>query len=384
MAQAADPGATRHLILSSALTALGASAGVLFELADGPNQVYEPSCLSPGFVPPDSSRRVTAGSLLVRWLRVNDSLLPVPDRIGVFETLAESERSALRDWRISCCLPLVSNRELVGWVGCCGHLPATERTTHLPVRTAAWALSLSQARTTWQSLVRAEAVARSNRLSVTGQVAASVAHEVRNPLAAIRSTVQILRDHDVPASEHAGLLQAVLDEVDRVNHVLTGLLTLGKPHHREDVDCDLWSIAEDAAAFCGGYTKRHGQRIVLEGRGPAWVSGDPRELRQVFVNVLLNACQASQPGTEIRLEAAPSDDGDRTWTIVRVVDRGAGVRAIDLARVFEPFYSTKTDGGGLGLSICRDIVERHGGRISMTSQVGTGTTVTICLPRRFT
>jgi signal transduction histidine kinase len=218
-------------------------------------------------------------------------------------------------------------------------------------------------------------------LSITGQLAASIAHEVRNPLAAIRSTVQMIRDEDAAPNEHGRLLNTVIDEVDRVNDVLSHMLVLGRPHTTRQESCNVAEIADSASDFCSPYAKRRGQQIVRTGTETLWVQGDPHELRQVLVNVLLNACQASGSQAIVLVETVCELSGSEgPWAIVRVSDRGTGIPARDLPRVFEAFFSTKTDGGGLGLSLCREIVLRHNGKIEIDSTPDVGTTVTVYLP----
>jgi len=227
---------------------------------------------------------------------------------------------------------------------------------------------------------RGELVARSNRLALAGQMAAGVAHEVRNPLAAVRSIVQMVQDEMDPGTEHPRLLDTVLLEVDRVNQVLTGMLSLGRPTAGRTELIDITALVSDAIAFCGAYARAKGQRVSHEGASALMVVGDAHELRQVCVNILLNACQASRDGQTIHVETDRRDGVDRAVAAVRVVDQGAGIPHDLLAKVFEPFFTTKVNGGGLGLSLCREAMQRHGGDIVISSKAGEGTEVLLTFP----
>jgi signal transduction histidine kinase len=141
------------------------------------------------------------------------------------------------------------------------------------------------------------------------------------------------------------------------------------------VDVAQW--VTDAASFCRAYAHRRSQVITVRSVAAATILGDLNELRQVLVNVLLNACQASANGASIDIQTAIAEPG-HVSIVVR--DEGSGMTPELMARVFEPFYSTKQDGGGLGLAISRDIILQHGGEIVLQSVVGTGTTATIRLP----
>ncbi len=357
--------------------------GILFEPADAKDPAYRATACTQGIDLPGEAASFRRDSLLVKWLRVNGTYLPVPDSHGLCDELPEADRYQLKSLRIAGCLPLVYDRDLIAWLAIveAGSTASENLANRMAPETPRWAARLHDAREAWRERMRTEAVARSQRLSVAGQMAASIAHEIRNPLAAIRSAVQNIRDDDAPRGEHQRLLTAALGEVDRVNDTLTDLLALGRPHPSQHETCDLQAVSNQAATFCRSYADQRGVTIECLGV-PAIVDGDPFELRQVLVNLILNACQASKHGDRIRIETSMENAGAETsQATVRVTDSGTGIPEHEAPRVFDAFYTTKADGGGLGLAICREIIGRHHGQIGLTSDVGKGTVVVIHFPR---
>ena len=207
--------------------------GVLLE-PEPASRVYEVTMASLPGVLSYGPFAFAANSRLVRWLRVNGECLSIPDAVGVFDDLSEHEQNLLRQSAVRACIPLVHERRLVGFVAMSGF---DVRGYELAVQPQLNDLArrLRDARVQWDEARQSESIARSNRLSVAGQLAASIAHEIRNPLAAIRSTVQMLRDDDVPAPSRPQLLSTVMDEVDRVNRTpqptggLHALRRIGRP-----------------------------------------------------------------------------------------------------------------------------------------------------------
>jgi signal transduction histidine kinase len=372
----------RQQILNGALGASG--AGLLLEAGEAPGLPFRPVAISAGVNEASRGLKIGSSSLLPRWLRVNDAVLEFSKQPDILAALPSPEQQALQRAGVTTCVPLVYGRALEAWLAFCSHSAHRSRPAaadNAMARAHAWALALHEAKSAWRTDAQSESVSRSNRLTVAGQLAASIAHEVRNPLAAIRSTVQLIRDEDAPPQDHDRLLTTVIEEVDRVNDVLSRMLALGRERSSTYESCDLAAIANAATDFCFAYAKRQGQRLARRESGQLHVVGDHNELRQVLVNVLLNACQASQRGAAVSVETLGEGEGQSPrWAVVRVTDGGSGIRAEDLPHVFEPFFSTKRDGGGLGLSICRDIIQRHGGHVDLVSEEGTGTTVTIRLP----
>lgn len=372
-----------HTVLRRAVAQWRMTGGVLYEGRAPLHDRFEPTAVEglPADCVPTST--FATGSLLSRWLRVNRRGLAIPDAIGVCEVAPVAEQQELQRIGAVLAVPLVHREDLIGWIALVGPQPAglVDSTTDLPEEVRQWAAELHAEREAADAAARAETLAQSNRLSLAGRMAAGIAHEVRNPLAAVRSIIQLVRSDDAPAEDQRRLMGNAIAEIDRVNGVLTGMLTLGRPSEARVDTLDLTGVLADALSVCGAYARSHGQVIHRGPAGRVPVVGDPHELRQVFVNVLLNACQASAPGGTIHVEIGVADgpDGARLAE-VSVRDSGSGIPAAVVERVFEPFFTTKADGGGLGLALCREAMYRHNGEILLSSEPGVGTMVTIRLP----
>jgi signal transduction histidine kinase len=370
----------RARVLSAAVARAGAQEGLLFE--PHPNDV-KTACVThatPGGLRDASHASLSTEVLMVRWLRVNRVTLALPESTGLWGSLPESWREWLIRRSVVACIPLIHEMKLVGWIFVCGGRPlATTDPRNELIESAMplWAGALRAAQAEHGAAARAALVSRSNRLSLAGHLAASGAHEVRNSLSAVRSMVQLVLNKDVAPAEQDRLLTDVLSAVDRVNVGLSRTLALSRTRETSWTSIDVSQVVTDAATFCRSYAHRRRQVISVRHGAAAHVRGDQHELRQVLVNVLLNACQASSDGGTIEMEDDIAEPG---YVSIVVRDQGAGMTPELMIRAFEPFYSTKQDGGGLGLAISRDIVRNHGGTIVLQSEVGTGTRVTIRLP----
>lgn len=359
--------------LAGALQQLGGRAGALFEQRE-PGGPFTQTAATDSLSPP---AQFPADSLLPRWLRVNNLTLPIPDAIGVCDRLAPTEIDMLKRTGATLAAPLLKGQKLAGWVAVAGESLPSSTPRPVPASLEALAADLFAERLRAKDQARGEVVARSNRLSLTGQIAAGVAHEVRNPLAAVRTIVQMVQRESREHREHAEMLGTVVSEIDRVTNVLTGMLRLGRPSAGRNELIDLTALVQDAVVFCQSYAKAHRQQILFEATNSVPIAGDPHELRQVLVNVLLNASQASGPGQDIGVDIALEVGPAGSSAIVGVIDQGVGIPPGAIKKVFDPFFSTKVDGGGLGLSLCRDAMRRHRGDIAINSRVGEGTTVSL-------
>ena len=231
------------------------------------------------------------------------------------------------------------------------------------------ALLLRQGRQRVRGLYRAE------RLATLGELAAGAAHEIRNPLTSIRSTIQYLRPEFQEGSDKAVLVDELLGEVDRINGIIAGLLSFARPAPPHFEEVDVPALLRQVGRLLDSAARTQGVEFVLpeeEGRA----RGDPDQLKQVFLNLCMNALQAMPEGGRLSLGLVRSDHTLR----VSVADTGTGIPAEDLDLVFDPFFTTREEGTGLGLAVCYGIVSRHEGRIDIESRPGAGTAVHVRLP----
>ncbi|HEY0876569.1 MAG TPA: ATP-binding protein [Vicinamibacterales bacterium] len=372
----------RRHICGEVAARFGSSSVVLFEsVNDG--AVFRATWNSGSLPLPTGT--VASRGRLARWLRVNAELLPIDPGDGRYTWWSPAERELLRETGATMCLPLVVSGRLVAFA-CFTAANAAIR--YDDARRRALEDFARRAAARWGELDQAgrarraaRALYRSQQLSVAGELAATVSHEVRNPLAAIRSLVQFVRDADPESDQRKRLLTDVIDEVDRVGATLARHLDLSRPHHSQFVEIDVGDLVDDVVAFVQRYATRRHVNLTFQRPGlPLRVCADPAELRQVLLNVLLNACQACAGSVTVAMSTGvrPATDQGHALAEISVVDDGHGIA--DASRVFEPFFTTKPDGVGLGLSFCRDALTRCDGTIALRSSVGNGTRVIITLP----
>ncbi len=230
-----------------------------------------------------------------------------------------------------------------------------------------------------------EAMTRAERLAAVGRLAAGVAHEIRNPLAAISGSIELLQQTpDEPdaktKSDAKELMAIVLREVERLNALITDLLDFARPREPDPQQLDLSATLAEMLRVFENDKHLDGARVELEAATPVWIEADAGQLRQVVWNLLRNAAEASPKGTPISVDVAMERDDYQSWARLTVRDRGPGIPLEHRARIFEPFFSTKQGGTGLGLATVHRIVEEHKGRVELDTPAGGGTAVTIRLP----
>ena len=234
-------------------------------------------------------------------------------------------------------------------------------------------------------------VRRGETLAAAGRMAVGLAHEIRNPLGAIRGAVQLLSRElasEVRLHEYTSVL---LTEVDRVNRIIEMLLNLARPVPVRPVPLNLHQLLERVALLTEEAARE--RRVTIVRRyDPSLppVMGDEDRLVQVFHNLVRNAMEAMADGGRVTLATRVSRNplfgkmdlgsGPRSMVEAQVIDEGSGIPAEARARIFDPFFTTKSHGLGLGLAICHQILEQHRGAIDVQSEEGHGTTVTCFLP----
>lgn len=216
------------------------------------------------------------------------------------------------------------------------------------------------------------------KLAALGELAASVAHEIKNPLAGMAGAIQILRESLGPDDERREIMGDILDQVGRLDESVRQLLMFAKPWKPEKQMYDLRQLIEHVMELAKRQQDFEKIRFsVLDGSAAELVVPvDPALLEQVFWNLLQNATQAMPGGGEIRFSFRLWKD----FAVIKVADTGSGIPAEHHEQLFRPFFSTKARGTGLGLPICKKIVEAHGGEMAVSSRAGEGTTVTLRLP----
>jgi len=218
---------------------------------------------------------------------------------------------------------------------------------------------------------------RSYELSLVGQIAAGVAHEIKNPLASIKGAADILTDDDTLPAERDEFRTILRNEVKRIDTTVTEFLAFARPKETKLRKLNLSDVLQTSLRQTEAEATRRGLVVTADISDDVYVNGDPEKLHQMTLNLILNAIQASKEGDKItfRLEVDPQKAAHFT-----IRDAGTGIDADDLNRIFEPFFTTRSSGTGLGLAIVKEIVDSHSGDISIESQKGTGTTVTVTLP----
>ena len=227
-------------------------------------------------------------------------------------------------------------------------------------------------------------VIHAEKLATLGQLAAGIVHEINNPLTSISVYGEyLLSKLSRSGAEHADLkrVERILRSSDRIMSFTRNLLTYARPSKEEAQPVSLNDVLDEAAGFCEHILREADLTVVRDyGENLPKVNAVPGQLHQVFVNLITNACNAApEEGGQVRLTTRLQGH-DRI--VVQIEDNGVGIRASELSRVFEPFFSTrrKGKGTGLGLSIVRNLVEGHQGTIEIASEAGEGTTVLITLP----
>jgi two-component system sensor histidine kinase PilS (NtrC family) len=219
---------------------------------------------------------------------------------------------------------------------------------------------------------------RAERMATLGQLSAGIAHEIRNPLASISGSIELLRQGHAASEEDDALMAIVNREIDRLNGLISDLLDWANPRPPQIVELDLAVLVEETVRVFR-QDKSSGVEVELSAPPALVMAGDAAKLRQVVWNLLRNAAEAAAAGGG---HVAVAVGGSAETAEVAISDDGAGIPREHLSRVFDPFFTTKKRGTGLGLATCHSIVTDHGGTLDVTSNAGGGTRVVMRLPRR--
>jgi len=229
-----------------------------------------------------------------------------------------------------------------------------------------------------------ELLQRAERSAVVGRLASGIAHEIRNPLNFINLSIDHLRasfapKEEAPRAQYVHMLTTIKDELARLNRLVSDFLGYGRPAKLKMREIDARSMIEEVRDLVNTHAEQHAVTVNIkqDGAGDSKLQGDAELIKTCFSNLMINAIQAMPGGGELNISLRP----DNGFLEIKFADTGVGIMPEDLAQIFEPYYSTKETGIGLGLPLTKKIIEEHGGKINVESLLGRGTTFTVTLLR---
>lgn len=226
-----------------------------------------------------------------------------------------------------------------------------------------------------------EQLQHSERLKTTGQLAAAIAHEIRNPLTVVKGFLQLYSEKDRPLNNDVKeTFTLMIDELNIAEEVISQFLTIAKPDKNKTIDIvNIHSVLQSVTDLLKSYGLLRDNKIDLQVEEDCYIYANNIEYKQLMINIIKNALEASKIGDSVIVKATK---GKNQFVEIQVIDHGDGMSEKEVKSLGTPFYSLKSNGTGLGLMICYHIVEKYNGSIDFQSSKGKGTTVTICFPSK--
>jgi len=222
---------------------------------------------------------------------------------------------------------------------------------------------------------------RADRLASVGEMATGIAHEIKNPLAGISGAITVLADDFAEDDPRKEIVRQVLEQIARLDKTATDLLYFGRPGKPEISYVDVNALVKKTLFFVSQHPEaRNIHRVKELTRDLPAVGADEKQIQQVLFNVIINAIQAMKDGGTLTIVTDSVRRDGQEHVRIQVSDTGKGIAAGDIEKIFVPFYTTKTQGTGLGLPICKNLMVQNGGGLDVESRLGEGTTFTIELP----
>jgi signal transduction histidine kinase len=228
-------------------------------------------------------------------------------------------------------------------------------------------------------------IQRQEKLAALGGLAAGVAHEIRNPLTAIKFRLFSLRKSLVAMKSENEDAAVIADEINRLERIVKDFLQFARPSEPELVDLPVSRVLEEVRDLLRSQLEKAAIRLDLEATDGLWVRADAQQLKQVLINLIQNAAESIGREGTITLRGVKDRDSlggaSMSVAVIEITDTGKGIPPEVRKRLFDPFFTTKEGGTGLGLPIAARIVEKHGGELRYETQVNRGTTFKLLLPR---
>ncbi|WP_077210800.1 sensor histidine kinase [Bacillus dakarensis] len=222
-----------------------------------------------------------------------------------------------------------------------------------------------------------EQIQQSERLKTTGQLAAAVAHEIRNPLTVVKGFLQFFQQDTSFSADRKGHIALMIDELNTAEQVISQFLSVAKPEKEKATEkVDVKHVLQSVTDLLHSYGLLNDNQIQLKITDECYIAASNIEFKQLLINIIKNAIEASKTGDLVFVTASRENDK----VVINVIDQGQGMSEEEIASLGTPFYSLKSKGTGLGMMICFNIVKKYKGRIDFQSSKGHGTTVTIRFP----
>ena len=321
---------------------------------------------------------------LINWLKINDKPLKVtfvPEYANIF---SPNDEKIVKDLEIVMIFPLKTNNRFVGAIFLQkrrDNKPYSKTELEmLSILLDNVALAIENVAYCEERVMHLKHLYQTDRLAVIGQLAAGAAHEIRNPLTSIKSAIQYIKD-DIQEPRKQKIVESLLSEVNRINEILSGLLSFSRQNTPVKKEFDLALLIEQTIELIKNTRINKQFKLTTSFFATSIpIIADNDQIKQVLINVILNAIDAIDNEGKIEVGVSSAKIDDEMFYTITVSDNGKGIIENDLEKLFDPFFTTKDEGTGLGLSISFGIIHRHRGMIDVCNRQEGGAKVVIRLP----
>ena len=337
---------------------------------------------------------LTNRSRLVSWLSVNEKHLIISRHPDIVSYFPPEEQEIIRQLGAELIFPLKIMNQINGTIFLgkkTDGAPFTEQELNLlSILINQATFAIEHASLYEQQTERLKKMYRTDRLTTLGELAAGAAHEIRNPLTAIRSTIQYLSKDFSADPVKSEMVTELISEVERINKIVQGLLSFARPSDLNTSDINIEQLINQTLLLVTNTLRKQNVEVEFEYfTDNTTIQGDAEQLKQVFLNIILNAVEAMGKNPPersrtliISIEKGTPINTHSRYLIISIEDSGKGIEQKNIENVFNPFFTTKEEGTGLGLAICYGIINRHEGEIEVKSVPDKGTCINIKLPQR--
>ena len=337
---------------------------------------------------------LTNSSRLISWLSVNEKHLIISRHPDIVSYFPPEEQEIIRQLGAELIFPLKIMNQINGTIFLgkkTDGAPFTEQELNLlSILINQATFAIEHASLYEQQTERLKKMYRTDRLATLGELAAGAAHEIRNPLTAIRSTIQYLSKDFSADPVKSEMVTELISEVERINKIVQGLLSFARPSDLNTSDINIEQLINQTLLLVTNTLRKQNVEVEFEYfTDNTTIQGDAEQLKQVFLNIILNAIEAMGKNPPersrtliISIEKGTPINTHSRYLIISFEDSGKGIEQKNIENVFNPFFTTKEEGTGLGLAICYGIINRHEGEIEVKSVPDKGTCINIKLPQR--